>query len=897
MPNASLVNFAGGETSPKSRGRFDIASYTSSCRKLLNFLVEVSGPARFRPGFKHIAETRSSAVARMIPFQYNDAQAYMLEFTPGKMRVYRDGALVTVARTTVTGVDLGTTTVVHLTTVAGLADGDDVIITGMVGSTWLNGRQVRLAGGAALTFRLTDPLDGSDIVSTTLDAWSSGGALVEIYEIASPYLAGELDDIFFAQTIDAMYLDNYRHLPRKLTVDSGGLFTLATYTRTNDPFPATTPLTLTVVSSISIHQSGLTVKGVVLGAGDVAVAGVSYTLAGCEEDSEINGLAVTIEASPAPGYQNLRSTTTGELILSSDGSWTITGGTATPPAAADFPIAPAFYEGRLVHAGTNIRPRTLFLSMAPVTTSGLSRFETFTGGTAADNACFFSLAPVNGTVDYIAWAGGTTKHLLIGTFGGVFRVSGSGVDEPITPSSINVKQIDAYGCAPVAPALGGSLAFFIQRGGGTLRGIQYSADVDDLTTADMCLNADQIGGSPLRRVVLQTAKPDALWVTRDDGILCGMTVQGIERVAGWHRHKIGGTDAKVIDIAVLPRPDADDQLYVVTERTVNGDTRRSVEVMTDDVLFPDVEDFYTGEDNRVADRDKYRAAVYRHQEQYIHMDASASYDGSDRGDAVSATLTPGATAVTLGATAVNFTASAGVFLVTDVGHQLWRKPDPVTGVGAGRATITAVTNTTVAVCTITEAFNVVTAIPAGDWYFAVDGVSGLSHLEGEKVAVVIDGAVHADGKDPSEYEVVTVTNSAITLVDSDNDPVFAAVVHVGLPYEGLLQTQNLELGGRTGPAQTKPRNICELGIRFLNSLGCEYGTNLYDTEQVVHRDNTMSMDRPIPVFSGIRKLPYSDAWSSQDSANEKMVVVTQRLPLPCTVQFVDIQFDTGENEQ
>jgi hypothetical protein len=86
----------------------------------------------------------------------------------------------------------------------------------------------------------------------------------------------------------------------------------------------------------------------------------------------------------------------------------------------------------------------------------------------------------------------------------------------------------------------------------------------------------------------------------------------------------------------------------------------------------------------------------------------------------------------------------------------------------------------------------------------------------------------------------------------------------------------------------------EFGIRFLNSLGCEYGTDPYNTEQIVHRDNTMETDRPVPVFSGIKKLPYSDTWSTVDSGNEKTIIVAQRLPLPCTVQFVDIQFETGD---
>lgn len=893
MANAAIVNFAGGETSPKSRGRFDIASYNSSCRKLINFISEVSGPARFRPGFKRVANTRGDAVARLIPFQFNDAQAYMLEFTPGKMRVYVNGALKTVARTTVTGIDLGATTVVHLTSATGLSNGDDVIITGLVGATWLNGRQVRLAGGAALTFRLTDPVSGADIVSTSLPAWSSGGDVAEIYEIASPYLVGELDDIFFAQTIDAMYLDHYGYTARKITVDSGGAFVLDVYTRTNDPFGVGSG-NLTVVDSSRITYGpdiGIYLHVTV----GVVTAGAVYTLSGCEEDAEINGNSYKLEAYINPGYFKLLNATTGEVVVPGSGAYiVIAGGVATPAlVGTDNPICPAFYENRLAHAGTNVRPRTLFLSMAPVAASGLSRFETFTGGTAADNACFFSLAPVNGSVDYIAWAGGTSKYLLIGTFGGVFRVSGGGIDEPITPSSINVKQIDAFGCAPAAPALNGNQAFFIQRGGVTLRGVQYSLDADDLTSVDMCQNADQIAESPLRRVVLQTAKPDALWVTRDDGVLCGMTVQGSERVAGWHRHKIGGTAAKVIDIAVLPRPDAPDQLYIVAERTINGITRRSVEIMTDDVVFPDPEDFYTGEDNFLTDRATYRAAVYRRQEQYIHVDSAMSYDGSDRGVAAAATLTPAAGGVTLGASVV-FTASAAVFTAADVGKQLWKKPNGDTGVGAGRATITAYSSTTQVTATITEVFDSVSTIAAGDWYFAVSSVSGLSALEGENVAVLIDGAVHADGVVGGDYETTTIANGVATLLDSDDDPVFAAVVHIGLPYEGFLQTQNLEIGGRSGPAQTKPRNICEFGIRFLNSLGCEYGTNLYKTEKIVHRDNTMVMDRPIPVFSGIRKLPYADNWSSVDSNNEKNVIIVQRLPLPCTVQFVDIQFETGD---
>jgi hypothetical protein len=94
MPNATLVNFAGGETSPKSRGRFDIQSYPASCRKMRNFIAEVQGSARYRPGFQHLAGTTSNAIARMVPFHVSSALSYMLEFTPGKVQAYRDGEAV-----------------------------------------------------------------------------------------------------------------------------------------------------------------------------------------------------------------------------------------------------------------------------------------------------------------------------------------------------------------------------------------------------------------------------------------------------------------------------------------------------------------------------------------------------------------------------------------------------------------------------------------------------------------------------------------------------------------------------------------------------------------------------------------------------------------------------------
>jgi hypothetical protein len=1071
MPNAALVNFAAGETSPRSRGRFDLDWFRSSAQKILNFIPEVSGPARYRQGFKYVRQTRGGAEARLIPFQLNSSRGYMLEFTPGKMRVYKDGDLLTktpyglltavdtldnftdgdytsspvwtpyiagglavtsnrlVATVPVTNEGIGATTpntrnigafefdaeissagevaffattyvptvnaagitsytctgyavrrtaagnyifgrlsgsgtfttlldlgitgsglkgfkfvrdsvglwtcyagtvgspaligavldntystvtlfavqattasgntltidnikipsagatdnqgvitgitranpaVVTVSAVGDLANGDECIVEDVVGMLEMNGRQVKLAGNVGSTFQLVDPVTGSNINSSSFTAYGSGGRLKEIYEIDTPYYAPDLDDLSWA--IDArngvMYIAHPKYAPRKLTVDSAENFTLTTFTRTNDPF-TNSPATLTI-TGIDRASTGTLIY---FTPGSVINPNHTYTFAGISGTTQLNAGTYRLRV-PSGSFSTPRAylvTTTGEAEVDSSawGAWTA-GGTATPDV--EHPIACAMYESRLFWLGTSVRTNTLLGSRAP-DDNGNPRYDDHTGGADADHAVAFALAPTNGQIDTVAWGRGTSKYLYVGTFGGPFRISGAGLDEPITPDSINVRQFDSFGCEAMTPAVA-SRVFWIQRGGKTIRTARYSPEADDLRSYDMMLNAEHIGESRLRRVVLQAGRPDILWVIREDGVLAGLTVQGEENVAGWHRHKLGGTAAKVLDAQALARTDRDDQLWIVSERTVGGTTRRFVEVMADDVFFPDRDDFYSDDDSETDDDEAWRGALYRRQEEYIHLDGAGTYDGSDRGTDAGATLTPGA----VSGSGVTFTASAAVFAAADVGKEIWKKPNRDTGLGGGKGEIVGFTDTTHVTVDIDPdcPFDAVTAIAAGDWYFAADTIYGLAHFDGESVKVVGDGAVFDDE---------TVALGKISLDQK------VAVAHVGLGYDGFLKTQNLELAIGGGPAQAKPRLIVEVFIRFLATLGVNFGTGIYRTDQIEYRTAADALDRPAPVFSGIRRVGVEDAHESEEG---KHIVVAQRLPLPCVVQFVDVHFETTE---
>ena len=910
--NAAVVNFSGGETSPRSRGRFDQPWYQTSAKKMLNFIADIQGPARFRPGYVYSFQTRQGQAARIISFQGSDLVAWLLEFTPGYMRVRNPVtyALQTGVQGAITGITLAAQAVVTVSSITGIANGNEVVLSGMVAMPQLNNKQFVVANVSGSTFNLTDPVTGAYLNTSAFAAAETAGVAAVVYEITTIFGALDLPSLQAANSAAVMYLVSGTQPEQELSPNGAGTFTIGAPSYTDSPFA-------TVVGPISLVTFGVALSNTPTYGNpgktyiNVGSAGGAFGLSAQVNFANVGGttqlntgtyLLVYAGRVPQPGVYEVQ-TAGGESIDSTAwGTWT-SGGTIT--SLAEFPLSVTFYEGRRVIGGTNLRPDCIFLSMSPDPSTGDSQYDTFTGGSGATNACFFQFAPTGGSTSCISWVRGGPDYLFAGTFGGPFRVSGSGLDIPITPSSINVRQFDTAGAEATVPA-GLQEMFFIQRAGVSLRSIKVvNPYLATFESADLCLNAEQIAYSPLQRVALQRGRPDTLWAFRADGVLAGMSVKLTQTTAevltGWHRHQLGGA-GQVIDSAIIQRQTGFDQLFCVVQRTIAGATRCYVEVMADDVVFPDQEDFYGTGANEAADLLNWQNAVYRLQSNYVHLDAELAYDGSLRGVAAAATLTPSAVGVPQvegqAPTTITLTASQSVFLASDVGSEIWIKPNLLTGVGAGRALITAYNSGTSVTATVSVPFSSATAFAAGDWFFAVSTFYGFGHLEGSVVAAVGDGAVISDGGttgDPS-YPVLTVTNGTIVIPAGDlGQQQRAAVFRAGLPYVGLLETHNLEMGGRNGPAQSKPRNISEINIRFMASLGVEYGTDLYNMEQVNHRLSDATYDRPTPPFSGVKRLKLEDAWAGlNDFQREKNVFITQSLPLPAIVQFLDLSYETSD---
>lgn len=726
----------------------------------------------------------------------------------------------------------------------GYTGGEQVYISDVAGMTELNNKFYLVVYIDANTFSLTD-LDAVVIDTTAYTAYDSLGTSDAVYEIATPYLEADLKQLQFAQKADIMYISHPNYAPRKLIRAGEADWTLATYLRTDDPFTKT-------ISGITKADPGVvTATAHGFSNGDIVQIEdvVGMTEVNMNTYKVANKAANTFELTDAATGANVD--TSGYTAYDSVGVCFV---------AENMPGAVAFYGGRLFFGGTDDEPESFWGSKAP-SNEGVTNYDVFTVGTDAEDAVTFPISSQNNTADRIQWFGGTNKFLGIGTFGGVYKANGGSDTDPISGTAINVDALEFVGCKYLPPVRSGSALFYVQRGGLILNKFAYSLLADDHKTSSLNIFSDEITDGGLKQLAVQQGSTDFIWAVTLDGKLLGMTIQTEEEISAWHGpHDLGGTDAKALSVCGEPQSDNRDSLWVVVERTVNGDTRRYVEYIEAEDNLPEREEFYTGVE--ATDTLMYRKLVYENAKQLLRVDSALSLDQSQP-----VALLPGAVT----GVGVTFTASSDVFSASDVGRYIVRKY--VTGKESGRALITAYTSTTEVVCTIIDDFDAITSIAANNWYLTVTTVTGLDHLEGETVRVQIDGA---DGGEE------TVTNGAIE-IDSPG-----TVVHVGLQYTGRIQTMPLDIGALVGTAQAKITTVNRLGLLIRNTMGVKYGTRLYDLEQTVLREDGFIVIATNQLLeTEVKFLNLPDGYDRR-----KYVHIVQDAPFPCTIQGIIPYVDT-----
>ena len=269
-------------------------------------------------------------------------------------------------------------------------------------------------------------------------------------------------------------------------------------------------------------------------------------------------------------------------VLSRTGSaaWTLATasivGSPTPSLSGsnNRPSVVTFFEQRLVFANTNNNPQTLWFSKN-------GDYLNFTVGTAADDALIYTIA--SNQVNAIRYLS-ATRVLTLGTSGGEYVVTATS-DGPVTPTTTLIRKYSNYGTAPIEPVQVADVTLFLQRGNRKIREFKYVGDInaDAYQAPDMSILAEHITEGGITQFAYQQEPDSVIWMVRNDGTLVGMTYRREEQVVAFHKHVIGGTfsggQAVVESVATLPTDTGEDELYMVVKRTINGVTKRYIELM------------------------------------------------------------------------------------------------------------------------------------------------------------------------------------------------------------------------------------------------------------------------------------------------------------------------------
>ena len=142
-------------------------------------------------------------------------------------------------------------------------------------------------------------------------------------------------------------------------------------------------------------------------------------------------------------------------------------------------------------------------------------------------------------------------------------------------------------------------------------------------------------------------------------------------------------------------------------------------------------------------------------------------------------------------------------------------------------------------------------------------LSGLDHLEGKELALLVNGAVHPNR---------TVESGTITLQVSGSN------VIGGLPFTAALETMQINQGAEMGTSQGRRMNLFEIGVRIYRTLGLSVGFEEDGVDIIPFRSSADPMDSSPPLFTGDKYQQFKRGWSRGQS-----VYVKSYQPLPCSI--------------
>lgn len=173
------------------------------------------------------------------------------------------------------------------------------------------------------------------------------------------------------------------------------------------------------------------------------------------------------------------------------------------------------------------------------------------------------------------------SDLIVFTSGGEWRIS-SGQDVAFEAATLRQKIQSEYGSEHIKPIVAGDTILFVERGGLRVRSLRFSLEADRFIGTDLAMLANHLFGtrSPNDPILIDWAWTDTpeprMYGVRSDGEMVTMTFDQEQRVLAWTTFDTPG-DFEHIASLRKDISSVEDAVYVAVQRIVNGKIVRYIE--------------------------------------------------------------------------------------------------------------------------------------------------------------------------------------------------------------------------------------------------------------------------------------------------------------------------------
>jgi hypothetical protein len=451
------TTFTAGEVSEDLLGRGDLRAYDNGALKLRNVFIAPTGGVERRAGLSYIDTAPGNG--RLISFEFNVQQTYLLVVTDGQIDVY--------------------------------------------------------AGG---------------VKETTITA---------------PWSAAQISQLIWTQSADTLLLTHPDVLPKTLTRNAGGIWTLADWEFFTEDNLRMQPHYKFADSDVTLTPSGTSGSITLTASADVFSAG--------HENTRMRFRQYEIDITDFDSATVVTGTIVGKREDDDTIDTTLPGTDASIDwaeqaysAVRGYPVSVAFHQDRLVIGGSRDLPNRLWFSKS----GDLFNFDL--GDGLDDESIEFAILSDQVNAIRGIFSG---RHLQVFTSGAEWMVTG----DPLTPASVQINRqtrigsvIDRY----IPPTNVDGATLYIARNRKEIYEFLYTDLEAAYVSSDLALLSRHVIGNPVDQDYDQLNR--LLYVVREDGKFATLTVYRSEEVSAWTLHD---TDGDVRAVSVVG-----DDVYMLIER-------------------------------------------------------------------------------------------------------------------------------------------------------------------------------------------------------------------------------------------------------------------------------------------------------------------------------------------